>query len=240
MGKWWRRAFPPVAGLVAAGLVLAAIPAADATPATVRTAGAAALRIMPLGTSSTAGVGSPGTAGYRGPLWDDLRADGIAVDFVGSQHSGFPGMADVDHEGHAGWTLDRMLPLTGGWVRAARPDVVLLHIGTNDINTGVPAATVTARAESLLDAVYAAAPHTHVVLAGIWAALPEHRAARDAYNASLPALVATERAAGHSIDFVDTGALLQPGEFSDALHANASGYAAIAAMWDREIEAYLR
>ncbi|MCF7553241.1 SGNH/GDSL hydrolase family protein [Pseudonocardia sp. WMMC193] len=236
----------PLAGLVLAGLVLVAAPADETIPPTVRTTGQSALgtaglplRVMPLGASSTVGLGSPATAGYRGPLYTDLAADGIRVDYVGSQHTGFPGMADPDNEGHSGWTLERMIPRARGWVAAADPDVVLLHMGTNDVNTGASGATAAARLDRLLGEVFAGAPRTHVIVAGIWAALPTHLADRAEFARLVPGIVADYRAQGRSIEFVDTSNLLGGKDFTDALHANAGGYAKIATMWSTEISGWL-
>src|SRR3954467_8753010 len=177
---WLRRRRVPlqVTALLVAGLVVAGIPADEgASAAGVRTAGEGAgprstLRVMPLGASSTEGVGSPATAGYRAPLFAELAADGVRVDYVGSRRSGPAGMADPDNEGHSGWTLEKMIPKVGAWVSKADPDVVLLHMGTNDVNSGTKGAVAATRLDALLDRVFAAAPQTHVIVAGIWAPLP--------------------------------------------------------------------
>ncbi|GAA4540523.1 SGNH/GDSL hydrolase family protein [Pseudonocardia xishanensis] len=244
--RWVRHVRTPLAGLLLAGLVLVALPADDPTPAAVRTTGQSVLggaglplRVMPLGASSTAGVGSPATAGYRGPLYADLAGDGIRVDFVGSQHTGPADMADPDNEGHSGWTLQRMTPQVRAWVAAADPDVVLLHMGTNDVNSGTSGTTAAARLDRLLAEVFAGAPRTHVIVAGIWAALPTHLADRAELARLTPGIVARYRAEGRSIEFVDTSRLLSAGDFTDALHANAGGYAKIAAMWSTEISGWL-
>jgi len=244
--RWVRHVRAPLAGLLLAGLVLVAVPADDSSPATVRTTGQSVLgtaslplRVMPLGASSTAGVGSPGTAGYRGPLYADLAGDGIRVDFVGSQRTGPAGMADPDNEGHSGWTLQRMIPQTRAWVAEADPDVVLLHMGTNDVNTGSSGATTAARLDQLISEVYAGSPRTHVIVAGIWAALPTHLGDRAELARLTPGVVARHRALGRSIEFVDTSTLLSATDFTDALHANASGYSKIATMWTTEITGWL-
>jgi lysophospholipase L1-like esterase len=243
---WLRHLRTPLAGLVLVGSVLVAVPHDGGTPVTVRTTGQSVLgtaglplRVMPLGASSTAGVGSPGTAGYRGPLYDDLLADGVRVDYVGSQHNGFAGMRDPDNEGHSGWTLERMIPQVKGWVATAEPDVVLLHMGTNDVDTGTTGAVAAARLDRLLAEVYAGAPRVHVIVAGVWAKLPTHLVDRADLARRTPGVVAKYRAAGRSIDFVDTADLLSASDFTDALHANACGYAKIAAMWDTEITGWL-
>jgi lysophospholipase L1-like esterase len=98
-------------------------------------AAAAPVRIMPLGDSITAGPGC-----WRAKLWHRLQTSGYTnVDFVGTQSDGGgcnPGYTyDFDHEGHGGYSAtgiaanDQLPP----WLAAARPDLVLMHLGTNDM-----------------------------------------------------------------------------------------------------------
>jgi lysophospholipase L1-like esterase len=90
---------------------------------------------MPLGDSITAGPGC-----WRAFLWNQLQAAGYtSIDFVGSTSDGGgcnPGFAyDFEHEGHSGFSAtgiadNNQLP---AWLNAARPDVVVMHLGTNDM-----------------------------------------------------------------------------------------------------------
>ncbi len=132
-----------------------------------------------------------------------------------------------------------LAPRVAGGLRAARPDVVLLHAGTNDLGAGASGVVVAQRLDDLLDRIYAAAPHTHVVVAGVWAKMRTRSTARADLAARASRVAARHRTLGHSIDFVHTADLLSTSDFTDHLHANVSGYRKIAAMWDREIEAYL-
>lgn len=111
----------------------------------------ATIRIMPLGDSITRGnsSGEPDPdyqVSYRKALWDLLVADSYEVDFVGSLNEGAAVFGDpdlADHEGHGGWRDDEIVsgrlsdPASGkleDWLIAERPNIVLLHIGTNDID----------------------------------------------------------------------------------------------------------
>ncbi len=170
--------------LACVGMLLTGAQAGSGTarPSTPARAGAASgvaatepLRIMPLGASSTVGTGSASTAGYRGPLQQRMAAHGIAVELVGSQQDGPASVPDRDHEGHGGWTLARMAPQVAGWVRDARPDVVLLHAGTNDLIQGASAQVAAQRLDVVLDAIHEASD-AHVIVAGIWAPLPARAA----------------------------------------------------------------
>lgn len=114
------------------------------------------LRVMPLGDSITEGrINTPGVPSYRKTLWDELQADGIDVDLVGSRTGvrGNPATAeadpggnwDKDHDGHWGWRTDQILngnseqPAQGklsNWLNAHDPDVVVIHLGSNDLFRG--------------------------------------------------------------------------------------------------------
>ena len=231
------------AGAVALVLVLGVAADRSTGPVTVAAASTVptgpALRIMPLGTSSTVGAGSLATAGFRGPLEALLARDGIVFDMVGSQHSGPSSLPDRDHEGHGGKVMAQLQPFIGGWVHAQRPDVVLLQMGTNDLNTGVSAVTTARRLDTVMATIHLVAPSAYVIVAGVWAPLRTHLPARAKYARLAGAVVARHRAAGEPATFVDTSALLGPGDLFDGLHPDAAGYRKIAAMWDREIESWL-
>jgi acyl-CoA thioesterase-1 len=192
------------------------------------------LRIMPLGASSTVGTGSIATAGYRGPLQQLLAEHGLSVDLVGSQQDGPGSVPDRDHEGHGGWTLARMLPSVAAWVREARPDIVLLHAGTNDLLEGTSGRRAAERLDAVLDAIHDVSD-AHVVVAGVWAPLPGRTRARSEFGERAAAVVAEHRAHGHAVTYVDTATLLSRSDFADGLHPNAAGYRRIAGMWEEQI-----
>jgi len=100
---------------------------------------------MPLGNSITqADALHPG---YRYELWKLLKDSGHNFDFVGSMKDNYRGenpvqSFDTDHEGHWGWRADQVLngvPGLGGlkdFLKENRPDIVLMHLGSNDIFEG--------------------------------------------------------------------------------------------------------
>jgi acyl-CoA thioesterase-1 len=203
---------------------------ADTSPGTVR--------IMPLGASSTVGKGSPQTAGYRGPLQELLARDGVSVDLVGSRSDGPDSVRDRDHEGRSGMTLEQMRPRVAEWMRKARPDIVLLHAGTNDLLKGVPPAEAADRLAGVLEEIVTVTD-AHVVVAGVWAPLPRDRRDREEFERLGAAAVAGFRERGHSMRFVHAADLLTPDGIADGLHPDADGYRRIAAMWEREVLAVL-
>jgi lysophospholipase L1-like esterase len=130
-----RRPRARTATLALAALLGGALGALGTGPA----AAAGPVRIMPLGDSITEGSDAQPT--YRLALDQRLRAEGHAIDMVGSRRGTYPADFDQDNEGHGGWRADHLLGGRPGaadqgrlstWVRAARPDIVILHIGTND------------------------------------------------------------------------------------------------------------
>jgi len=97
------------------------------------------IRIMPLGDSITQGYKGHDT--YRRGLWLRLKHAGAGVDFVGSLKKNYWGMPrhsdfDMDHEGHWGWRADQVMARMDKWAAENVPDIVLIHLGTNDIGGG--------------------------------------------------------------------------------------------------------
>ncbi|MBD1396618.1 cellulose-binding protein [Pontibacter sp. JH31] len=102
---------------------------------------------MPLGNSIT--QGDMEYVSYRYPLWQKLIDAGLNFEFVGSHtenNGGTPSFATYKgqtfsnrNEGHWGWTTDQVLygrdgkGNIGQWARAYKPDIVLMHLGTNDM-----------------------------------------------------------------------------------------------------------
>ncbi|MBN2030311.1 Ig-like domain-containing protein [bacterium] len=101
-------------------------------------------RIMPVGNSITWGkvnnqAPPAGTEGYRKPLHEKLTANGISTVFVGDSGS-------VDNRGYfadnarIGWFIhpDSVKGDMSAVLNTYQPDMVVLHIGTNDIGSGDP------------------------------------------------------------------------------------------------------
>ena len=210
-------------------------PPASATPSETTTTPTAetspATRIMPLGDSITQADADHDS--YRRPLWQRLEASGARVDFVGSQrrhHRGEPPHADfdIDHEGHWGWRVDEVLEHIDGWMEDAQPDVVLIHLGSNDLfqRQGVPGTLE--ELSALVDTLRASVPGVRIVMAQIIPTTTAATNARiEALNARLPSLAASKsiRLVDHFTDF-DAFALTY-----DGVHPNVSGEARMAERW---------
>jgi lysophospholipase L1-like esterase len=214
--------------LLVLALVLLFVP----TPALAAVA-ARPIKIMPLGDSITWGVGSTTTSSYRAALWNRLvNQAGYAVDFVGSQQSG--SLPDTDNEGHSGWRIDEIAANVNGWLATYQPDVVLLHIGTNDMNQNYQVDTAPQRLGALIDQILAARPSATVLVAKIVPSLDATIQARiNAFNATVPAV-----ARGSRVKLVDLS-VLSAADLNDTLHPNDTGYARMAVRWYSALEAVL-
>jgi lysophospholipase L1-like esterase len=127
----------------------------------------APLRIMPLGDSITAGPGC-----WRALLWDRLQRNGYTnIDFVGTQAGGGCAVShDGDHEGHSGFSAtgiadQNQLP---PWLSSARPDIVLMHLGTNDLWGGtITTSQILTAYSKLVDQMRANNPNMKIIVAQI-------------------------------------------------------------------------
>jgi lysophospholipase L1-like esterase len=198
-----------------------------------------AIKIMPLGDSITKGTGSAYAWGYREPLYVNLINNGYSFDFVGGLTDGaFP---DPNHEGHYGWRADEILngrtsePAAGklaNWLPASQPDVILLHIGTNDITQGNQDANEVNSILNVIDAYeVTSGKNIPVVLACIIDRVP-NSPATTAYNNDLNTMASKRIANGDNIVVVNMQYVLNYStDMADSLHPNNSGYVKMANVW---------
>ncbi|GIH19889.1 cellulose binding domain-containing protein [Rugosimonospora africana] len=237
-----RRSFPYLVGALLLTAAVAAVAAArPAGPANARPAVAAAspVRIMPLGDSITAGPGC-----WRAMLWHELQTAGYSnIDFVGSQSDGGgcnPGYTyDWDHEGHGGYSAtgiadNNQLP---PWLDAAKPDIVLVHLGTNDMwGHYITTATKLAAFTKLVGQMRASNPNMKIIVAQI---IPMSEAACATcpadvveFNNALPAWAATLTTAQSPIRLVDQWTGFDAvADTVDGVHPNNTGFQKMADRW---------
>lgn len=191
------------------------------------------VRIMPLGDSIT--EGTSGDATWRYWLQKDLEAQGCAVDYVGSRRGvvrGRPRFSDFDpdHEGHWGWTTGQVRARIDEWARAAKPDVVLVHLGTNDL--GREPERIAANLDSILASLRAANPKVDVYLARLIPAAGVPDEVVGATNEAIARLAAERDRAGARVLLVDQHTGFDPRVDSrDGVHPNESGEKKIARRW---------
>ena len=216
--------------------------------------------IMPLGDSITAGqiLLPPGfvPGGYRQRLYDKLTKAGYSFHFVGSSTiyptETLSSTNNNHHEGHGGWTIER---ITNGIVNhnwlAVDPDIILLHIGTNNKQD---AAKVADKLDNLLGKIIARSDARIYVAKIIGNSSeaefrkPLKAAACDArhvtYNAAFEQKVLARAALGQPVSLVDMYSYMNinrqrngQGEmlFADRSHPTQLGYDLMGDIWFRAI-----
>ena len=194
----------------------------------------APLRIMPLGNSITQGtVGS-----YRRLLWLALKKEGMNVDFVGSVNRTYSNATqtpdfDTDHEGHWGWLADEVLAKIDGWAASAKPDIVLLHLGTNDIGSGQDVGETVEEVAQIIERLRKRNSGVHVLLAAIiplaydGATEPIRR-----FNANLAVLAQKLNSTTSRVLLVDQfEGFDAERDTYDGVHPNETGNQKMAAKW---------
>jgi lysophospholipase L1-like esterase len=157
------------------------------------------------------------------------------VDFVGSQRNGAPAYADLDNEGHSGWTIAQIAAKADEWLVTYRPDAILLQIGTNDLRTPHGAIGVTGRLSALIDQLKTAAPAAEIFVARITGtrslSAADQQRRTDAYNAKVPGIVAAKGVRVHVVDQSTVRGI----DIRDGLHPNDFGYAKMSWNWYRAL-----
>lgn len=242
----WRRigTHATLSAACVAAFALTAAPAAasSAGPATAMATGVATVaaagtpvRVMPLGDSITMGIGSQTMSSYRADLYRRLTGAGVSVDFVGSARDGSG--ADVDHEGHSGWTIDKIGRSVDDWLVRSAPDVVLLHIGTNDMRENATARNAGGRLSMLIDQIRFRRPAAHILVAKlVGAKRPAEQQRIDAYNAQIPGIVAGKGSRVHLVDQSTVDEL----DIRDNLHPNDFGFAKMSWNWYHAMQRVLK
>ncbi|KAF5659012.1 chitinase [Fusarium heterosporum] len=189
------------------------------------------LRIMPLGDSITKGSGSTGTIGYRGPLRQKLLSKGanddITVDMIGTLQHG--SMVDNNHEGHSG---EYLADINRYWKQSieARPNVVLVHAGTNNMDKNRDLDIALDLMTSIIDGIFKNAPDVTILVAPvIWANKPAMQANTNRFNPQVRDLIKLRQSQGKQILAVEID--ITTSDLSDLKHPNDRGYEKMASAW---------
>ncbi|MEU3527962.1 SGNH/GDSL hydrolase family protein [Streptomyces sp. NPDC038707] len=201
------------------------------------------VRIMPLGDSITAGMNSTGAAGYRDELLRHLHRLGHDACFVGPCVNAFQPQGDPAYAAVCGITVEALTPLLPQWVPAARPDWLLVHIGTNDMY-GPEHTAAPGHLRTFVRTLLRLAPSAGILLASIIPSRqPEWQAHIDGYNRHVRE-IAEEYGHRGRVFFADMAPALHASpqggdDLSDLVHPNDQGYAKMAAVWRDALRARL-
>ncbi len=207
------------------------------------------VRIMPMGDSITydynyADKKNPRPDGlrkaYRAPLWYMLEDADYPADFVGSLVAGQDVVPpfDPDNEGHPGWTSFDMAARTYDFLSYSDPDIVLLHIGTNDRTTTSPDGV-----RQILDEMdrYERDTGHHIkAFVALIIDRKEHDSRIEIFNQRLKDMLIERIAQGDDIVIVDMyhDAGLTPSDYADNTHPNDKGYQKMAKVWFAALQAH--
>jgi lysophospholipase L1-like esterase len=212
---------------------------------------------LPIGDSLTQGAGSSG-GGYRRLLFREVVAKGQSITFVGSRASG-PAMLEGvpvpfprNHEGHGGFSIGALSTwiTDNNTIGTYKPDIVLLHIGTNN-GLRHPGANIPAALNALgdlIDQIVAADPHLLLIVAQLIPSRSDDGVKNTAaFNAGIPAVVAARAMAGKHVVTADIHKFFvaNPNWKTDYLpdsdvHPNDAGYDAMGRGWSSALASLLR
>jgi lysophospholipase L1-like esterase len=195
------------------------------------TGSAASLRVLPFGDSITYGYQSSDGSGYRCDLQSLLSGEGDTYQFAGSLNAG-SGCTQEENEGHSGWTIPELAGIEPCTIAAYQPNVVLLDIGTNDINNGGSVSTAVSNIESLIQSIFADDPGVTVLDGGL---IPTPNATvaanMEQFDQEVSAWISQQQSSGVHVAFVSMSAITTS-DLADGLHPDDYGYSLMADAWN--------
>ena len=201
------------------------------------------IRIMPLGDSITDGTsaGTAGYGGYRRPLYYALTGAGYNVDYIGSLTNNGSQIPDQDHEGHSGWRIDQLDSNIAAWFASyGSPDVVLMHIGTNDFGQNYNISTAIDRLDALILKIANLQPNCRIIVTNLMERSgTANTNIQSMFNPYVQDRVNAHAAAGRLVTFLNMRAVVPLTDMPDQLHPNQTGYDKMAAAWLPAIQAVI-
>lgn len=215
------------------------------------------VKIMPMGNSITydynqADGSNPRPIGvrisYRYKLYQLLTEAGYTFDFIGSEDSGndyfqneemddnagFPGITDA---GLANLLLTGINPTNGStvsqgpYLQTYNADIILLHIGTNDLDESPD------DVEEILDVIRFYDSDVFIIVARIINRYKHASTLTTLFNDNVEAMIAArgdERIV--SVDMEDGAGINYEYELDDEIHPNVNSYPKMAVVWFNAIE----
>ena len=212
------------------------------------------LNILTLGNSIT--QSNSFFKSYRYSLWTKLIDDGFDFNYVGSMtihyNCGTPVFPayqgqtfDQDHEGHWGWRCDQILDGSGssancrgsgslaGWLTNYTPDIVLAHLGTNDIYQGQSIASTILDIKQVINTLRTDNPNVIILLAQLTPTVsPVFNPLITQMNAEIPSIAVDLADPDSPIYIVDQNTGFNPvTDTWDGVHPNEIGEEKMAEKW---------
>ena len=160
-------------------------------------------------------------------------------------HSGISGSVIGDnYSGRTGMTQNTPTFWTTGRLATVKPNVILIMLGTNDVDQNIDLANAPARLTNLVNTIFAQAGvgNPTVMVASIppnHTTLPGDPVNTATFNAAVPGVVAAQRALGRDVYFVDQFTPIDNNYatmmMADNLHPNAAGNNSLALQWFNQI-----
>lgn len=168
------------------------------------------------------------------------------ADFVGSMTTGHNGANsctitgfDTQHEGHWGWRADQLLANMSTWANTHRPEIALIHLGTNDLAQGQTVDSTISEISQIIDRLRAANPTVKVFVAKV---IPLNNPAYPitTFNQRIGTLATSKNTTTSPVIAVDqwTGFNASTDTY-DGVHPNATGEAKMAEKWFQAIRTSL-
>lgn len=179
-------------------------------------------KIMPLGDSITNGNYIDTYNGYRLHLWNNLKAEGINIDYVGYWSKGDSSLLDKDLSALGGWCIQSakpscygypLYPYTVDWITQYQPDIVIMEGGTNDLKFQT-VETVKQSMRDWVELIFQTKPDVKIILVGAPNLQP-------VYEQWTPTFVAEQQALGKQIKYMKYYGVV---DLKDGTHPSPQGY----------------
>jgi lysophospholipase L1-like esterase len=215
-----------------------------------------AVTIWTVGDSLTSGFTAAGA--YRTSLYSALTQTGESVNLVGSStndaSAALTAAGQTRHDGHSGWfiadtassSIDNgkgIYENVQSWHSSIpSPEVILLMIGTNDLNRNNSATTASNRFALLLSRLEGLNPAARIIVGSVPkasetnsykdASVTNLNASINSYNSAISSVVSAHANGGKNVEFLDVNAAMTLADLgSDGLHFTQAGYDKLGGLW---------
>jgi len=187
--------------------------------------------------------------GWRGRVWKMLSPgarDSNRWEMVGTYESGNNSVIDPHVQGKHGFRIGDHVRAKRDWI-PLQPDIIALHIGTNNMGIGMQSAAYALTwLKDLVDIIMEELPNAKLLLATIIGAHNYGSEKHDEYNDGIRRLAADYAAQGRPVTLIDMAVEAGLGNcelefccdhFLGRVHPNGAGYDRMAGVWYKALKA---